>query len=163
MPRWADVVLFPWERLLFGICTLLLAWWLYGKVEKCQREVNQLAGQAEYILRSPPCNEQRDVYGGVLDCEALRRKLDYNYHEEVWWSCFLNTFIFYRSWFGIAAVLFVAYVLFARVQLTPREVAISAPRIHYRRRPMIAYENTPRSRVRIRPYRSSEDDTSDSD
>jgi hypothetical protein len=163
--RLYDLVLFPWERLLFAICALLLGWWLFGKISKCQTEVLKLSEQADYILRSPPCNEQRDIYSGVVDCDALRHKLDSNYHEEVWWSCFLNTFMFYRSWMGIAAVLAVGYAVFTRWQPRPEQPVYYAPprrRLSYDSH-IRQIEHRPRSSVRIRPWRSSEDDTSDSE
>jgi len=171
-----DLVAFPWERLLYVLIGAAVLWWLWGKVARCQGEVNTMLNNALYVVNSAPCNEDRDNFKDAIDCDAFHRKLDSTYHEELWWNCFLNTFIFYRSWIGLGAVGLLAYIVLQRtatiapVAVQQRSRDYSPPRalpqpIYYSEsapmRLLDSRRTRRRSRPIIRPYRSSEDEDDD--
>jgi hypothetical protein len=133
-----DLVQFPWERLILLSCLILGSWWLYGKVAKCQAEVNLVVNEAKYIINSSPCNEKREKFKNAIKCEEFSRKLEPEYQEEIWWTCFLNTFIFYRSWVGLAIFGLTIYGIVSVCRVpkykAPKKV-VRYPRIPYRPEP----------------------------
>jgi hypothetical protein len=165
-----DLVLFPWERLILLSCLALGLWWLYGKVSRCQAEVNAVVREATTIVNSSPCNEQREIFRRAINCEEYARKLEPEYQEEVWWTCFLNTFIFYRSWVGLAIFAVAVYAVVAVCRVPkykpPKAVIRSQPRIrYYPDPPLLEYPEERRSprkrRSRETSYESSSDDDYD--
>jgi hypothetical protein len=159
-----ELVQFPWERLILLACLLLGSWWLYGKVARCQAEVNAVLREADTIVNSSPCNELREVFKRAINCEEYARRLQPEYQEEVWWSCFLNTFIFYRSWVGLGIFALVVYGLVSVCRVPAYKPPKPVARIRYYSDPppLLEYPDDRRvsrkRRSREVSYESSEDD-----
>ena len=161
-----DLVQFPWERLILLACLVLGTSWLYGKVARCQAEVSTLLKEARSIVNSSPCNEQRELFKHAFRCEDYERRLEPEYQEEVWWTCFLNTFIFYRSWLGliIFGIAIYAVVSVCRVPaykpLKPKPRP--RPEIHYYPDPaLLEYPSDRRTPRRFRSREASSESSSD--
>ena len=159
-----ELVQFPWERLILLACIGLGGSWLYGKVARCQAEVNSVLKEADTIVNSSPCNEQRELFKRAINCEEYARRLEPEYQEEVWWSCFLNTFIFYRSWVGLAIFGLVVYAIVSvcRVPKYKAPKAVIRPRAelrYYSDPPLLEDRRSPRKRrSRESSSESSDDD-----
>ena len=161
-----ELVQFPWERLILLSCLAVGSWWLYGKVSRCQAEVSGIIDHAQYIVHSSPCNEKRDRFKDAINCEEFARKLQPEYQEELWWSCFLNTFIFYRSWMGLAVFGAVIYAIASVCRVPkykpPKPVIRPERRIRYYDPPLLEYPEERRSprkhRSREASYESSDDE-----
>jgi hypothetical protein len=163
-----DLVQFPWERLILLACLALGGSWLYGKVSRCQAEVDAVLREANTIVNSSPCNEQREIFKRAINCEEYARKLEPEYQEEVWWGCFLNTFIFYRSWVGLAIFGVAVYVIISVCRVPkykpPKAVIRSKPRIrYYADPPLLEYPEERRNPRKRRSRETSSESSEDED
>jgi hypothetical protein len=162
-----DLVQFPWERLILLLVLALGVSWMYGKVSKCQVEVARVLDEAERIVNSAPCNEDKELFKHAIRCDEYARKLEPEFQEEIWWTCFLNTFIFYRSWVGLGIFALVVYGIVSVCRVPtykpPKASRRPAPRITYYSQPeLLEYHKNSRSprkhRSREVSSESSEDD-----
>ena len=174
-----NFVQFPWERLILLLIVGLGGGWMYGKFSRCQQEVYGVVQEAEYIANSAPCNEKKDLFKNAVDCGEFTRKLAPEYQEEIWWSCFLNTFIFYRTWLGLGVFAFAIFIAISickpssifntRTKYKPRKIRYrnisenSLPRLEYLRAPLPRLPARPRHRLGSRSRSQEYSDYSDTD
>lgn len=150
----------PWGRLMTVLAVIGVAIWLGGKYTRCRSVVRYNNDEAEFAYKQLRCNaiDNHNFPSIRQDCKKYQAHLHDDFQDDLWWTCFANTFFFYRTWSGMLSTGVLLAVIWWNWLRQP-QMADQRPMFIFRSEPKIELYDSDDDRSPERPairYRTYE-------